>query len=479
MDTKDSIKTKSIINYDNGDCYKKPVTPTVPLANSSLQLKSLVKAELVQPTLVTITYSPEQIKRVNRTEPLVQPDEDRSKWSDMGNKIHNLTSNAAKSVQKRPSRKQTLLTNLTIKRWHDNLARGSMITAEQRLYRLDKFCREHHITPIQLAELAVKDLNSVTNLLADHITLMEEEGKAGGYIQCTIDALKSWFENFDVKIVRKLKVLNKNQTPTLENEKVPEASEIAEIFSRADLRTGAIESLLSKAGLRPQVLGNHNATDGLTMKDLPDIAIVQGVARCLRTPPRTIVRRNLSKAKHQYFTFLTSSGTQRVLAYLNDRMAKGDALNADSPVIAPDIDHSYGRGANTDKKFLPTSQITYLVRKSLRPRFLWRPYVLRAFFDTQLLMAEARGKIAHDFRVFWMGHKGSMEARYTTNKGILPETMVKEMSEAFKRCEEFLDLESQHEDPLQKQKEQLQNAIQNATPEKVQEMLRMLGVCKS
>ncbi|MFN3653759.1 MAG: hypothetical protein ACK4TO_00335 [Candidatus Nitrosotenuis sp.] len=73
--------------------------------------------------------------------------------------------------------------------------------------------------------------------------------------------------------------------------------------------------------------------------------------------------------------------------------------------------------------------------------FPWRPYVLRSFFDTQLMIAESRGKIAHDFRVFFMGHKGSMEARYTTNKGILPDALITEMKNAFLRSEEFLDLE--------------------------------------
>lgn len=68
----------------------------------------------------------------------------------------------------------------------------------------------------------------------------------------------------------------------------------------------------------------------------------------------------------------------------------------------------------------------------MRPRFEWRPYVLRAY-DTQLLIAESRGKIAHDFRVFFMGHKGSIEAKYTTNKGILPKSLISEMREAFKR----------------------------------------------
>ncbi len=47
-------------------------------------------------------------------------------------------------------------------------------------------------------------------------------------------------------------------------------------------------------------------------------------------------------------------------------------------------------------------------------------------------MAESRGKIAHDFRVFFMGHKGSMEARYATNKGILPSALVGTWKSAFR-----------------------------------------------
>ena len=81
----------------------------------------------------------------------------------------------------------------------------------------------------------------------------------------------------------------------------------------------------------------------------------------------------------------------------------------------------------------------------MRPRFKWRPYVLRAFFDTQLLISESRGKIAHDFRVFFMGHKGSIEAKYTTNKSILAKTLMDEMREAFRKSQEFLDYETNRE----------------------------------
>jgi len=85
----------------------------------------------------------------------------------------------------------------------------------------------------------------------------------------------------------------------------------------------------------------------------------------------------------------------------------------------------------------------------MRPRFKWRPYVLRAYFDTQLMVTETHGKISHAYRQFWMGHKGDIEARYTTNKGRLPEGVIEDMRSSFSACEEYLATRpsSKEEDP--------------------------------
>ncbi len=415
-------------------------------------------------------------KKLNTSTPSGSGNEDHDKWSDMGNKAQQ---NYITTPAKKYTRKTKLLSNPDVKRWYDNTARSSVNTAETRLRKLGIFCDVHSMTPMELAELGTKDIRAVSDLLQDHITRMEEEGKAPQYIKATMTSVKSWLRHFDIEVKRKMKIANQDSTPTLENERVPDGVEISEILNRSDLCTGAAISLIAKSGLRPEVLGNYDATDGLTMKDLPDIVIQQGAARCIQIPARIFVRKTLSKARHQYFTLLTSSGTKKLLAYLNDRLARGEPLGADSPVIAPDYVYRTYRGRNREKKFLPTARLLRKIRETMRPRFAWRPYVFRAYFDTQLLIAESRGKIAHDFRVFFMGHKGGIEGKYTTNKGILPETLVNEMRDAFKRSEEFLDLELKEEDPLLKQKEQLRNEIEKATPDKVQEILRSLGVCNS
>ena len=64
---------------------------------------------------------------------------------------------------------------------------------------------------------------------------------------------------------------------------------------------------------------------------------------------------------------------------------------------------------------------------------------MRAYFDTQMLLSESHGKISHPYRVFFMGHKGDIEARYTTNKGKLPGNLIEDMRAAFAASAEYLE----------------------------------------
>jgi hypothetical protein len=72
-----------------------------------------------------------------------------------------------------------------------------------------------------------------------------------------------------------------------------------------------------------------------------------------------------------------------------------------------------------------------------------RPYVLRAYAETQLIIAESKGKISHPYLQFVAGHKGDIEARYSTNKGRLPPDMIEDMRAAYKACEPFLSTSAQ------------------------------------
>jgi len=91
------------------------------------------------------------------------------------------------------------------------------------------------------------------------------------------------------------------------------------------------------------------------------------------------------------------------------------------------------------KPFIRAVNVEDVIRAAIRKAgFKWRPYVLRSYFDTQLMLAESKGLVLRDYRQFWMGHKGDIENRYTTNKCRLPESVIEDMREAYKRSQEYL-----------------------------------------
>jgi len=61
------------------------------------------------------------------------------------------------------------------------------------------------------------------------------------------------------------------------------------------------------------------------------------------------------------------------------------------------------------------------------------------------MLAESKGLVLRDYRQFWMGHKGDIENRYTTNKQRLPESVIEDMRAAYERSQEFLQTKEKEE----------------------------------
>jgi hypothetical protein len=67
-----------------------------------------------------------------------------------------------------------LLEDQNLKRWYDNVARGSLITANVNLRRLGRFCKDQKVTPQRLLKLSEEELY---NLLLDTVSEFEAEEK--------------------------------------------------------------------------------------------------------------------------------------------------------------------------------------------------------------------------------------------------------------------------------------------------------------
>ncbi len=363
------------------------------------------------------------------------------------------------------SKKAKLLANSHVRRWYEDVARGSKNTANAWIQRLCTFLEKFSMTPVQLAEL---DRETATNLIYDFIRDYEAD-HAPQTVKGIVTTVKNYLRFSGVEITRKFRIRRVNTTPTLKGKRLPNGQELSEIYSRANLRQGAIISFVAKAGLRPEVLGWCDASDGLTVEDLPDLAIVQGLTTFTKWPPRVMVRDTLSKTGKPYFTFLTTEGARKVLAYLNDRILHNEALMPSSPAIAPSLLTCY-RGRNEGKEFVCTQIICREMQEVLKPRFKIDPYSLRRYFEQRLSVAEADRKITHEWRQFIAGHKGDMEAVYAFGCE-LPPDVIERMREAFKQCEPYLDLEVSGQDETEKKKQEAHNHIEKLTTEQLAKML--------
>lgn len=90
---------------------------------------------------------------------------------------------------------------------------------------------------------------------------------------------------------------------------------------------------MAHSGLRIETLGNYEGTDGLRVRDLPEMRLDRKSVRFERIPAVVIVREELSKAGHRYFTFLSEEGCQYLKDYLEERMKQGERLGGDSAII--------------------------------------------------------------------------------------------------------------------------------------------------
>lgn len=283
-----------------------------------------------------------------------------------------------------------------VSRWHANLARSSQLTADSRIRRLNMFYKNTGVTPASMVETGKKDAIKAEDMILDYVTWMESQKYAPGYIEDVVKALKSWLSYNYVDIRRKIKVANARIPVTLDDEQVPTPAQLESIMNAADPRTRACMSLMAFAGVRPQVIGNHNGTDGLRISDVEGLRANDNehAVSLERTPARITIRPQISKAGHRYFTFLTSQGGSYLLGYLRGRAAAGEEIKPDTPLICRKKTLN-GKTTST-QNFVTTKSVTAPMRKAIRSVITARPYVLRAYFDTQLLVAEQR---IHDARI--------------------------------------------------------------------------------
>jgi hypothetical protein len=234
------------------------------------------------------------------------------------------------------------------------------------------------------------------DLVQDVVRRLEAEGKAPDYIQGIVKGARSWLKHNDREVRRVIKIRDLGVPVTLAEEKVPEPAQLQEVLSAATQRAKVSASFMAFCGVRPEVLGNKDGTNGLILGDLPDLDVDLLTFRNI--PAQLIVRRELSKVRHQYFSFLNEKASEYLLTYLQERRRNGEKIGLQSPVIRADegqkIAYLRSRGKNPENFFICTANVESEVRRAIRRAgYDWRPYGLRSFFDSHLLTAELQGRM--------------------------------------------------------------------------------------
>src|SRR4030042_6996458 len=99
------------------------------------------------------------------------------------------------------------------------------------------------------------------------------------------------------------------------------------------MKARSASALIAHSGLRLAVLGNYKGNEGLRIGDLPEIRIEGGSVDFDQKPTLVIVRQELSKAGHRYFTFLCEEGVDYLKDYLEERVREGEEISTESAVV--------------------------------------------------------------------------------------------------------------------------------------------------
>ena len=327
-----------------------------------------------------------------------------------------------------------------VARWNRELSLRSKLTADGYVRRLALFCDTAGISPGELVRRARARPESVRRLLSDYAVAQQGRGRSPAYIRKALFALRSWLDHNGLEFNRLPKIGGRDGV-TIENERVPSAEDLRRLLGVLSARGRVCALLMAQGGVRPGVLGSIDASDGLRFSDLPEFDMTK--LEFTRVPFIVRVRSTRDKTGKGYLTFGGPELAEAILAYVHERVARGEVLTQDSPLVGalgPGVGRE-GKGPKPAGTFVSTKSITEDLREGIRRSGLsFRPYVLRARFATACLLGEGHGTVTRDVREFWMGHNlGSVQNRYTLGKRLTDET-IEAMRSAYERTVPFVSV---------------------------------------
>jgi len=340
-------------------------------------------------------------------------------------------------------RHKALLGDPKVRSWWESRTLRSRLSADQYLRQFGFLLERLGLTPASVVALAKSDPDRLRDLLVRDAAKLKRAGRLDSYISKFHEGLRSYFR-FHRVAFDGFPSLSPIKGASLVQERVPTPEELGRVLDRLSLRSKVCALFIAHAGVRPGALGSYQAEGGLTLADLPDLRL--GKRPSFAEEPFVVrVPAHLSKTRTSYTTFGSSQLASTLLAYLADRVESGEKLTPSSPVVAVRPTRGVASRRRDDPRFSPGFVVTKAVvgelhdaLKSSAPEGVrWRPYVLRAYCSSRLLMAEGAGKLTRDLREAILGHDLGNSGRYTLGK-TWGADMLRDARGAYKRAEPYL-----------------------------------------
>jgi hypothetical protein len=310
------------------------------------------------------------------------------------------------------------------------------------------------LTPEQFLRLAKKP-DAFRDKMNAWVTTMRGRKVLDTYIQRIWSTGKAYlkFRGVATMWVPNLKT---HGHPSLDEEMVPSPDEMGRIINSLPLRGKVVALFMCQSGLRPGVLSNQLATDGLRFKDLVDFDLerVEFRPNASNLPEAMFrIRRELSKNGNQYVGFMGDELRAALCAYVAERKQGGEKLDADSPVIgvAEKGEDNYlrvgrvGARHKAEHKFVTRDalmlQLKAAIQKQVGKDRKFRPYLLRSYFSSRAFQAELAGATSTVVRKYFTQHTDGADAKYNTDKALTSD-FIEDLRNAYHRIYPYVSTTS-------------------------------------
>ena len=345
-------------------------------------------------------------------------------------------------------RHRPLLSHPLVGPWHESRALRSRLSADQYLRQFGLLLERTGLDPERIISLARESPDKLRDILVRDAARLKREGRLDSYVSKFLEGLKAFLKFHRVSFDG-YPSLSPIKGASLSREWIPRPEELGRVLERLSLRGRVIALFHAHSGLRPGVLGSYGGETGLTLDNLPELKLgsepeFSEVPFVIRVPA------HLSKTRVSYVTFGTQQLATALLAYLKSRKDRGEVLKPSSPVIATAETRGIATRAHKEARFGRGFLCTKVVEDELRTVLhatvpegvTWRPYVLRSYCSTRLLLAEGQGRISRDLREAILGHDGGVASRYNVGKR-WGEELLAEARREYANAAEFLETNAQ------------------------------------